>query len=172
MIANTSPSPSCKIYHSDDSNSCKEISDNDNVSRAFFTPRMGTLSNLKWDEIFQFPSEQGSRESVIWRAVLQSDNCVHIHNLAHIKNKKLSNPSFNQNYLGFFTSTVVNIRSKKTDRGHTFSVYHAPNEGEYHAEISVVVASGLTKLSRNDKIDVRVIMQKLFKPNFTPCDIG
>jgi hypothetical protein len=167
MIANISPSPSCNIYQSDAYISCKSISDKDNVSRAYFTPRMGNEQEYIWQNIFQFPASDGLRESVIWRVILEFDNCVHSHNLNLLKMKKAKNPSLDENYSGFFTANTQNIRSKTTGVGHGFNVYHAPNEGNWHAEIVIILKSGYSKLSKNDKQDVRAIMQELFKPNFT-----
>ncbi len=167
MIATIYLQQCCNIYQIDDSVKCKKISDNDKLSRAYFTPRMGNENGYIWQQIFEFPSNYGLKESVIWRYILQQDDCVHTHNLKHLEAKKLKNPLLNESYSGFFTATAQSIRSETTSIGHGFDVYHAPAEGNWHAEISIILKTGHLKLSKNDKSDVRAIMQYLFKSNFT-----
>lgn len=144
----------------------RTIPNEDTVSRHIFAPRMiGPAAEFVWAEVFQFPASEGLAESVAWRAVASSDSEVHslgcdkqARDRARAEAKGQTGPT----YRGFINANVGAIRSQRVTSGHRFSVTHAPAEGDWHGEVAVVLAAGTTKLSKQDKQDVRAIMEEVF----------
>lgn len=144
----------------------REIQDSEHVSRHVYQPRMYDYNEFIWDQIFEFPTYKGKKEeSVVWRCVCIYDNEVHEIGKSREESKRLEGKSIT--YLGFFSSEVGPIRIKRTTRGHSFDVFHAPEEGEWHAVITIVTADGIGKPNKNDNSDVRELLRGLFEPNYT-----
>jgi hypothetical protein len=143
-----------------------EISDADNVSRHIFAPRMGAPEQFIWHEVFEFPSADGNKESVVWRKIAVTYDDVHeLGDARAAGQQKLGKIS---NYIGFLTAQAGEIRNQRTSNGHGFEVYPETQEGPAHAVIKIMIAAGASKLNKSDKIDIRAIMQRLFGPNFSP----
>jgi hypothetical protein len=128
---------------------------------------MGSPNKFIWHEIFEFPSEDGKTESVVWRVLCLDDESVH--EVGKRREARKLREGNNILYIGFVTSAVGPIRRRTTRRGHGFIVYHCPSieEGAWHSVIKIVIANGIDKLSKNDNSDVRAIMQELFEANYT-----
>jgi hypothetical protein len=143
----------------------QEVADDDFVSRHIYSPRMGSASAFVWHQVFEFPSDDGRRESVVWRKVARLDDEVHEIGLKKAAAEALVGKAID--YIGFLTSLVEPIRTRRTTRGHYFEVRYAPDEGKWHCEIRVVVADDIPNLTKGDKSDIREIMKELFEPHFT-----
>lgn len=167
-MADTSPSLSSNT--SQPSEQSEEIADEDNVSRQVYAPRMGTVGNFNWPQVFEFPSDAGKKESVVWRKIAVTDG--EVHTLGRDREARQKAAGKNVDYTGFMTARAGDIRAKRTTRGHTFRVYPDKSEGDAHAVIQVIAAEGIERLNKNDNSDVRAIMQCLFEPNFTAVPEG
>lgn len=148
-------------------NPAQPIPDRDELSRLIFV-RSLFQDDLDYIEIelFEFPSDlerpdYHRAESVVWRAFCVSDDEVNTLGCAKESEKRISGK--NQVYLGARTATAGAIRAKRTQRGHGFTVVHYPKEGDWHVHI-VVVEKPDVKYNKQDKSDVRALMQNLFCP--------
>ncbi len=119
-----------------------------------------------WHEVFGFPSdirpEYDRAESAVWRKVVPDDaevNRMGCHYAAaeRAKGKRVE-------YRGHIDSTAGTVRSKKTAKGHYFKVEPFPEEGgDWHLHIYVIVPKDVS-WSKNDKNDLRALMQEAFSP--------
>jgi hypothetical protein len=146
----------------------RTIEDTDEVSRHVFAPRMiGAADEFVWHEIFQFPSERGLAESVALRAVVPKDEDVHrlgCEKQNKDRERERARGRSGPTYRGCTDAIAGRIRSQSSTRGHGFSVTHVPEEGDWHGHVTVVLAPGSTKLSKQDKDDVRELMAEVFGP--------
>jgi hypothetical protein len=88
---------------------------------------------LFWPNIFQFPSDQGSVESVVWRAKAVSIEAAHGLGCE----KQTYDRSIGRSrstYFGAITALVGDIRSIRAN-GHFVTVDHVPDEGEAHVHL-------------------------------------
>ena len=139
----------------------EDIPDEDAVSRLVDFPRMyEEARGLIWKQIFQFPG--GKCESVVWRRYAPTPADVHRLGCEREAAKRRSKPEMR--YVGFVSSTVGGIRGIRTERGHGFTVNHAPSEGRQHAEVCYAPASqnGITKLLPNDKAELKEFLKNAF----------
>jgi hypothetical protein len=135
----------------------EQILDHDQVSRLLFEPSMRVDQNLIWPLIFQFPSDQGRVESVVWRAKAIEIDTVHNFGCA----KQVSDRSrgkLNSTYFGAITGNVGEIRSLRS-AGASFTVIHVPSEGDEHAHVGF--SPGATKVERNA---LKVLLGSKFSP--------
>jgi selenophosphate synthetase-related protein len=126
---------------------------------------MGEYQRFIWQQVFEFPANDGRMESVVWRAKAVTE--MEVHALGTSKQRHDVDAGKNCSYGGFMTAAVGMIRQGRTGRGHTFRVFHKPDEGDWHAVIQIVVANGTNALNKNDKNDVRSIMAAVFESNYT-----
>jgi len=133
------------------------IPDHDHVSRLLFEPSMRVDLNLIWPLIFQFPSNQGQVESVIWRA--KTPQIGTVHSLGCAKQSSDRNKGKHRStYFGAITGNVGEIRALKS-AGASFTVVHVPSEGKEHAHVGF--SPGATKGERNA---LKVLLGSKFGP--------
>lgn len=126
------------------------------MSRAIIKPRMmAGADSLVWNEIFQFTSNSGRVESLIWMQIAVCEKCVHVLGL------RIQGDRPTKQYAGFLRSDVSTISASRTVRGHWFSLSHKPDEGEWHVHIKVESPEGVS-ISPQDKLDIRALMQDAF----------
>jgi hypothetical protein len=121
------------------------IPDPDHVSRLLFEPSMRIDLNLQWPLIFQFPSDQGQVESVVWRAKAPDVESVHSFGCTKQASDR-SKGRLKSTYFGAITGNVGEIRSLNS-AGASFTVTHVPSEGDEHAHVGF--SAGATKGQRN-----------------------
>lgn len=137
------------------------IPDDDEVSRLIDEPRMFTAADgLVWHQVFQFPN--GLHESVIWRKYKAANDEVHDLGYERERQKRLSGK--NLGYAGFICAFAGEIRSIRTQRGHSFRLDHMPEEGIYHAGIQYAPANDgpLSSLLKNDKSELKLMLRNAF----------
>ena len=118
------------------------LENGDLVSRSLFRPRMlSGQDEFVWKNIFEFPSDAGRAESVIWRKYAVSDLEAHDIGQLIARYKTETKPDFS--YAGFLTAEAGRIRGSTTKRGHKFELMHAPNEGRWHVHVYVVSPEGV-----------------------------
>jgi hypothetical protein len=123
------------------------IPDQDAVSRLLFEPSMRREDkDLFWENIFQFPSDQGQVESVIWRAKVVPISGVHALGCAKQASDRTKGKN-NSAYFGAMTGNVGAIRALRSPTGKFFTVKHVPTEGEEHSHIGF--SEGASKNDRN-----------------------
>jgi hypothetical protein len=123
----------------------EQIPDHDHVSRLLFEPSMRVDLDLLWPLIFQFPSDQGRVESVVWRA--KAIELGTVHGLGCEKQMSdRGKGKLTSTYFGAITGNVGEIRSIRS-AGASFTVIHVPEEGDEHAHVGF--SPGATKSERN-----------------------
>ena len=123
----------------------ERIPDQDHVSRLLFEPLMRINSDLMWPLVFQFPSDQGRVESVVWRAKAIEIDAVHRLGCEKQASDR-SKGRVKSTYFGAITGNIGDIRSIRS-AGAFFTVTHVPEEGEEHAHVGF--SPGATKVERN-----------------------
>jgi hypothetical protein len=109
-------------------------------------------------ESWQFPSDGGRSESLVWRRVANEEDMRKIGCAKETSDREKNKA---RRYSGFRTSIARTLRQLCTSRGHTFKVEHAPKEGDWHVHLILVQADGIT-LSKNDKAEIRAKVQNAF----------
>jgi hypothetical protein len=112
-----------------------------------------------WQVVFPFPSKDGRTESLVWRKKKPLDQEVHELGVARQAAKIARGRQ--SDYLGFITAVVGRIRAARTKRGLSFSITHAPMEGDWHAHIQLVEPQGIAANS-GDLWDARAELQNIF----------
>jgi hypothetical protein len=135
----------------------EDISDNAEVRRLVDYPRMDNRSELIWENVFEFPKEQG--ESVIWSKYAPTADDVHKVGCEREATKRETKPEMR--YSGFIPALVRTIRAIRTIRGHGFQVRHEPDQGDHHAEIIYVPADQL-ELKKADKLELKFALKGAF----------
>lgn len=121
------------------------------------------LDQFIWHEIFVFPSDAGRVESVVWRSVIITDAELNNLGCAEAADARANGKPAIE-YRGSMTARAGDITQLKTTRGHGFSLHHVPEDGrKWHVHIKVEEAPNTT-VSKNDKSDIRALMQKEFLP--------
>ncbi|KMO43699.1 hypothetical protein VQ03_07120 [Methylobacterium tarhaniae] len=126
---------------------------------------VGPAADFVWEEVFQFSTSHGLAESVALRTVVPTDGEVHglgCDKQARDRARDEARGRAGPTYRGCIDALVRAIRTRHTTNKHRFSVTHAPEEGDWHARITVMLAEGTAKLSKQDKQDVREIMAQVF----------
>src|SRR4051812_3437948 len=127
------------------------------VSRLLFEPSMRKEDkDLFWENVFQFPSNQGQCESVIWRAKAPSIEEVHAIGCA----KQAADGAKGRarsTYFGSITGNVGDIRSLKSATGACLVVEHYPDEGDAHAHIGFSPGT-----NKNDRNELKVLLRDKF----------
>jgi hypothetical protein len=115
---------------------------------------------LVWHQVFQFPD--GLHESVIWRKYKPANDDVHDLGRERERQKRLAGKSLG--YAGFICAFSGEVRSIKTQRGHSFRLDHMPEEGIYHAGIQYAPANDgpLSSLLKNDKSELKLMLKNAF----------
>jgi hypothetical protein len=133
------------------------IPDPDMISRLLFEPGMrDSDQDIFWDGVFQFPSDAGNCESVVWRKYAATIAEVHAMGCA----KQISdrdNGRVRSTYFGAITGIVGDIRSMKSACGISFTVVHVPAEGIFHAHIGFSPGS-----KKNDRSELKVLLRSKF----------
>lgn len=143
----------------DDKPEIEEIENADAVSRLIERPGMVNDDGWHWHVIFPFPSKDDRIELVVWRKRKPLESDVHMLGVARQNAKRArGKPS---DYLGFVTALVGPIRAARTKRGFSFSITHAPTEGDWHAHIQLVGPQGAT-INSEDLWDARSELQCIF----------
>lgn len=141
----------------------EEIPSADHVSRYIDSPHKFSPQEreLIAPNVFQLPSSDGQRESLVWRKYKPAIEDVHALGCAIQWVKRAANP--NWTYEGAISAKVECIRQIKSKLGGGFSVEHAPAEGIHHAEVKYRVADG-RKLGTAEKLDLKQMLRDVFSP--------
>lgn len=132
----------------------------------FARPVAREIERFILQEPWEFPSdkdrpEYDRAESAVWRKVIVSDQ--DLNGLGCAKEAEDRAKGKLREYRGSISSTAGIVRSKKTTRGHTFSVSEFPKEGNWHLHIKVEIPAGLG-YGKADKQDARALMNEAFSP--------
>jgi hypothetical protein len=142
----------------------ENIPDADQVSRHIERPlSYSDLEGILWQGAFGFPGN--AAESVCWHKYAPPPEKVHQLGKQREATKRLVKAGFG--YVGFISSGAVGeIRAHSTANGHGFTVVHDPSGGQglHHSEVSFRIADGAGKLSKGEKTDLRLAIQKYFGP--------
>lgn len=135
----------------------ESIPDSDEVSRLLYEPGMRAASrDLFWNNVFQFPSDAGGCESVVWRkyaATIEDTHSIGCEKQASDRAKGRARST----YFGAITGNVGEIRSIKSTRGIGLVVEHAPSEGQFHAHLGFAPGS-----QKNDRTELKVMLKSKF----------
>lgn len=135
------------------------IPDSDMVSRLLFEPTMRKEDlDLFWENIFQFPSNQGQCESVIWRAKAPTIEEINAFGCAKQKSDRDKGRD-RSTYFGSITGKVGEIKALKSASGASLTVEHAPDEGEAHAHIGFSPGA-----KKNDRNELKFLLRGAFEP--------
>lgn len=110
--------------------------------------------------VFEFPG--GQVESVVWRKYAVGIAAVHELGCQRQRVKREGGKA-TWTYEGAITAEVDRIRAIKTSEGHGFHVEHAPEEGNWHAHISLMPAPG-QQLNKGHKINLKEWLRGVFSP--------
>jgi hypothetical protein len=137
----------------------EEISDPDLLTRLLFEPSMRREDrDLIWDSIFQFPSDQGQCESVIWRVKLP--DILDVHRIGCEKQvSDRAQGRLRSTYFGSISSTARKIRSIRSTTGAFLAVNHVPEESDAHAHITFSPGANKT-----DRTHLKLQLRLLFGP--------
>jgi len=114
----------------------EKIPDEDRIHRHVDRPTHFD-TDLIWEKTFQFQIKKPS-ESVVWSKYAPTEEKVHIIGLKRVEAIKECGPGqANRQYVGYISSVTGNVRSLVCSGGSAFSVDHAPDEGQHHAEITI-----------------------------------
>lgn len=118
----------------------EDIPDEHEVSRHIDSPHKWKLEEQEFVEasLFEFPS--GQSESLVWRKYAPDLATVHNLGCERQQTKRVTKPSWT--YVGAITASVASIRAIQTTAGHGFTVEHAPEEGIWHAHVSIRAGAG------------------------------
>jgi hypothetical protein len=133
----------------------EEIPDSDDVSRLLFEPSMRVDQDIIWSNVFQFPSDGGQVESVVWRKYAAAIDDVHA--LGCNVQSTMREKGRSSTYIGAITGNVGAIRSLKSPNGVSFTVVHHPPEGQAHAHIGFTAGSG-----KSDRNSLKVRLRSVF----------
>lgn len=133
------------------------INDPEMVSRLLFEPNMRREDNeIFWENVFQFPTNAGSTESVIWRKYAAAVADVHV--LGCEKQKADRDKGRNQStYFGSITGNVGEIRTIRSASGIGFTVVHVPDEGQFHVHVAFTPGS-----KKNDRTELKILLRSKF----------
>ena len=133
------------------------IPDPDMVSRLLFEPSMRAGDkSLFWENIFQFPSNAGRCESVIWRKY--AADMPDVHALGCEKQVRDRNNGNDKSiYFGAITGNVGDIRSIRSANGIYLTAEHVPEEGIFHAHVGFSPGS-----KKNDRNTLKVLLRSKF----------
>jgi hypothetical protein len=134
------------------------IPDQCTVSRLLFEPSMRREDeDLIWKNIFQFPSDQGQVESVVWRAKVA--DIKEVHSRGCLKQAADRAKQRSSTYIGAITGNVGAIRALRSGTGKSLTVRHFPNEGDEHAHVGF--SPDATKSDRNQ---LKFLLRSMFGP--------
>ena len=137
----------------------EDIPGDHEVSRHIDSPHKWKLEEQEFVELSVFEFPNGQAESVVWRKYAQDLAGVHRLGCERQKVKRATKPAWT--YVGAITATVNRIRSIQTKAGHGFSVEHAPEDGEWHAHVSIRTSDG-GSLNKAHKMDLREHLRGVF----------
>ena len=135
----------------------------DEVSRYIDSPLRFSAAERKLIEtnIFQFPSADGNRESLIWRKYKPTLAELHAMGCARQAQKRVQNSTWT--YEGAITAVVGAVRRLRNSRGNGFVVEHDPEEGIHHVTIRFLRREGY-ELRRAEKSELKDMLVKVFRP--------
>jgi hypothetical protein len=113
--------------------------------------------DLIWHNIFQFPSDGGQVESVIWRAKAPDLDVVHKFGCEKQASDRAKGRA-RSTYIGAITGNVGEIRSLKNGAA-SLTVVYKPDEGDAHAHVGFT--PNATKADRNA---LKVLLRSKFGP--------
>lgn len=146
----------------------RSLQDDDQIARLVFARRAKSdVANYILNDFFQFPSDKATpkrpeydrTESVVWRKVIQSDAEVHAMGCGQETAARIEGKD--KKYLGFRSSTVGIVKSKKTAKGHSFSIFPMPEDGEWHLHVKVEIPQGVS-YGPSDRQDIRSLIDQAF----------
>jgi len=133
------------------------IPDDDLVARLVFDPWMRSEDkDLIWANVFQFPTEDGKVESVVWRRHAPAISDVHTHGCEKQASDRGKGKS-RSTYVGAITGMVEDIKSCKSKSGSCFTVDPDPTQGIHHVHLGF--SAGSTKADRSE---LKVILRSKF----------
>lgn len=132
--------------------------DNDaKFSRHVYSPFMGVSAldaDIRWENLFAFPSGNDQMESLVWRRFAPDSGCVDSLGLAfEVEGKK--------KYSGFRSAKASQILSYRNLHGHGARFIHAPEEGIQHAHITYFKNPDRV-LTKNDRLEIREKLKDIF----------
>jgi hypothetical protein len=137
----------------------EDIPDPDMVSRLLFEPSMRAEDkDLIWANLFQFPSDQGQCESVVWRKYAVDIQDVHVMGCAKQTSDR-SKGRHRSTYFGAITGNVGDIRSIRSPSGASLTIVQVPDEGAAHAHVGF--SPGCNK---NDRNSLKFLLKSKFGP--------
>jgi hypothetical protein len=114
--------------------------------------------DLVWQSIFQFPSDQGQCESVVWRA--KAVDIADVHALGCTKQvSDRTKGNLRSTYFGAVTGNVGEIRAIRSATGAFLTIVHVPSEGEAHAHVGFSPGT-----NKNDRSSLKVQLRSKFGP--------
>jgi hypothetical protein len=112
--------------------------------------------DLFWENVFQFPSNAGRCESLVWRKYAVAID--ETHDLGC--NKQASDRAQGRDrsvYFGAITGNAGEIRSLRSTRGIGLVIDHVPAEGIFHAHLGFSPGS-----EKNDRTELKAILRLKF----------
>ena len=139
------------------------IPDDDEVSRHIDSPFRFSSAERKLIErnVFEFPSADGNRESLVWRKYKPTIAELHVMGCERQAHKRRTNSDWT--YEGAITIVVGVARQLRNSRGHVFLVEHDLEEGIHHVSIFFFHPEGY-ELKKADKSELKDMLVKAFGP--------
>jgi hypothetical protein len=139
------------------------IPDEDEVSRHIDSPLRFSAAEQRLIErqVFQFPSDDGNRESLIWRKYKPTLAELHAMGCERQAHKRTTNPGWT--YEGAITIVVGAIRQLRNRMGNGFVVEHDPEEGTHHVTIRFSIPEGYG-LKKAEKSELKDMLVRAFRP--------
>lgn len=140
----------------------EDIPDDDPLGRLIYFPSMyGGSEELLYKQVFQFPSNDGACECLVWSKYATVPDGMHEIGIRDEEAKRArGNPA---RYDGFMLCKAGKIRAVKSANGHGFSLVHDSSEGDYHVLISYLAAPD-TVIRKAERGDLRLLLFKSFEP--------
>lgn len=139
------------------------IPNEDEVSRHIDSPFRFSSTERKVIEIsvFEFPSAEGNRESLVWRKYKPTLAELHVMGCERQAHKRATRSDWT--YEGAITIVVGVARQLQNGRGHRFLIEHDPQEGIHHVSVRLFHPEG-RELKKADKTELKDMLVKAFGP--------
>lgn len=144
------------------------IPDVDELGRLIYFPVMYRDSeDLVFGSVFQFPTDQGNCECLVWSKYAPIPAGMHEIGFRDLEIKKERRA--NARYDGFKLVTAGHVRNLQTTTGHGFNLIHEPAEGDYHALVSFRIAAN-TNFNKSEKNDLKARLFQALGPLVSPAN--
>ncbi len=141
----------------------EDIPDDDEVSRHIDSPLRFSAAERKLIEgnVFQFPSADGNRESLIWRKYKPTLAELHAMGCERQAHKRMTHTAWT--YEGAITIVVRAVRQLRNRNRNGFVVEHDPVEGIHHVTIRFCCPVGY-ELKKAEKSELKDMLVRAFRP--------